>query len=173
MPDTHVLDHLDGVKLSRHQGEAMTFCGKLEDNSQDVVFLLDVLEHLPKHSGWMMLYEINRIARYGIGVTVPNGFDWQPPSPDNPFQAHISSWSYKDFKLGKMSKILGTHGIKALTSQYATKKYGLRALTYPLYFFEVVIGRLFPRISAKIWAENAGESMLTLSDVETATDKIL
>lgn len=173
VPDNHVLEDLEGFNLQRARGDLMTFCAGLDDNSIDVVILLDVLEHLPKHTGWMLLYEITRIAKHGVGISVPNGFDWQPPSQDNPYQAHISSWRFQDFRAARMPKIIGCHGLRSLTGRYSKKKYGLKAATAPIYAFEVLLGRLLPQLSAKIWAETFDNSGLTSFEAEALTDKFL
>lgn len=172
-PDSHELEQESNALLAREQSDVIQFSKLAAEDSFDVVFLLDVLEHLPKHQGWSLLYDINRIAKHGIGITVPNGFDWQPPAPENPFQAHISEWNYRDLRLAQMTKVIGSHGLKILSGQAGTKRYGLGYRTSLIYLAEVLIGRLIPSKSAKLWAENPGLKRLDIYRLETVTDRVI
>lgn len=105
---------LDGVEISssadpskwkRVVGELPSALIDIEDNSFDFVTAFEVIEHLPKHDGYSMLYEMERIARSGYGISTPNNFLWQPPSLNNPLNSHISEWKYDDFRRFGMQSI--------------------------------------------------------------------
>lgn len=159
-------------KLNSLWGDLKTVLGQIETSSFDLVVAMDVIEHLSKEDGYLMLYEMNRIAGMGFGISAPNGFDWQPPSPINPFQAHISSWSTKEFRLMGF-KIKTYNGLKALTGSFGQKMYPLRLLTGPIFLLENMIGRTFKRSASSFWAFRRG-SMPTFEYLgETATSKLI
>jgi SAM-dependent methyltransferase len=105
---------LDGADLSstedaknwkRITGLLPDALDSFEDASFDFVTAFEVIEHLPKHDGYAMLYEMERIARLGFGVSTPNKFMWQPPSPNNKFNSHVSGWRWGDFRRFGMEAI--------------------------------------------------------------------
>lgn len=105
---------LDSADLSSHEdcsnwrrvtGLLPDALEQFDDSSFDFVTAFEVIEHLPKHQGYAMLYEMERVARVGFGVSTPNNFMWQPPSPNNKFNSHISSWSWSDFRRFGMESI--------------------------------------------------------------------
>lgn len=79
----------------------------LDDNSVDTIFMLDVIEHLEKEEGLILLKEADRVARTQIIVYTPLGF--YPQHYDESivydgwglkgakFQEHKSGWLPKDF----------------------------------------------------------------------------
>lgn len=75
------------------------------EKSIDTVFILDMIEHLPKHEGNDLLGEAERIARKQIVIFTPLGFMPQD-HPDGKdrwgmaggyWQTHRSGWETKDF----------------------------------------------------------------------------
>lgn len=88
-------------------------------NEFEVVVAFDVIEHLPKNDGFLMVYQMERIASKFILILTPNGFVWQPPAQNNEFNAHISSWSTKDFKQLEFGTILGSIGLKNRYGPYS------------------------------------------------------
>ena len=127
------------------------------DDEFHLVFFLDVLEHMSAESGYQVLYAANRISSNGVAVTTPNGFLYQPPSRENPFQAHISGWGPNKLRAAGFSKVIGLHGLRALSGPYGAKKYPLNKISYPLYALETILGRALPRLSAQLWAENSAD----------------
>ena len=94
------------------------------DESFDVVIAFDIIEHLPLHLGYELVYQIQRITKTYAVIFTPNGFVWQPPFPGNPFQAHVSGWTPKDFKSLGFSKIRGVRGLKWIYGPMSRSKFG-------------------------------------------------
>jgi len=95
----------NGVLWERRTGSAPDCMTLFEDSSFDFVTAFEVIEHLPKHDGYSLMYEMERVAKWGFGISTPNGFMWQPPSPNNLGNKHVSGWSSKDFRDFGMTKI--------------------------------------------------------------------
>lgn len=76
-----------------------------ENESFDVILMLDVIEHLSKGHGFTILKDLKRIARKFIIVLTPLWWDpnldcvMDPESPyyENNFDKHKSLWEAKDF----------------------------------------------------------------------------
>lgn len=81
----------------------------IPSKSFDVVTAFEVIEHLSVDDGYRLLYEMERISSGVFGISTPSGFQWQPPSPNNPLNAHISGWSAKDLRRYGFQKLRG-HG---------------------------------------------------------------
>jgi len=99
----------------RHQGDKSVFVlrlGAIEalrsfaDKSIDSIFLLDVIEHLPKDMGFEVISECERVAREQIVIFTPLGF--MPQHMDSgetdgwglsgsSVQEHLSGWTPEDF----------------------------------------------------------------------------
>lgn len=95
---------------------------KIPDDSFDVVIAYDLIEHLPKHDGYKLLYQINRITRSTSIIFTPNGFVWQPPSIDNEFNQHVSGWRPADLKSMGWDRIRGHTGLKVNYGPYGIAK---------------------------------------------------
>jgi hypothetical protein len=93
----------------------------IPSNSFDFVLACDLIEHLPKESGYKLLYEIDRISIGSSMIFTPNGFVWQPPSINNPFNAHISGWKSSEIRHLGWKKVRGHTGLKILRSAYGRK----------------------------------------------------
>lgn len=171
--DTHGSDFCDGrTNLKIIRGDVLQEVKKLDSKSYDLAFCMDVLEHLPQHDAFLLIYELNRISKQGVGVSVPAGFAYQPPQPDNPFQAHISAWSYKLLKKCGFSKIRTYNGLSA-TTPLNKKIYRPSALTAPLLLLETVICWVIPHAGANFWAENRSDPSEKIAISETAASDIL
>lgn len=72
------------------------------DKTFDIVLACEVIEHLGYEAGLVLLDEIERVARERVIVITPNKAYFreglQTPVGFNPYEAHRSSWSVKDFK---------------------------------------------------------------------------
>ncbi|MBI5779284.1 MAG: methyltransferase domain-containing protein [Planctomycetes bacterium] len=67
--------------------------------SFDSVVSVEVLEHLNKQDGLMMIGEMERVSKDKIVLTTPNGLLLLPPGPeDNPDEKHISGWGVNELK---------------------------------------------------------------------------
>jgi hypothetical protein len=92
------------------------------DASFDCVVAFDLIEHLEKHDGYRLIYEMERISSQLSVIFTPNGHVWQPPAPSNPFQAHISGWTPSEMKSLGWTEIFGTTGAKFLYGPLAIPK---------------------------------------------------
>lgn len=81
-------------------------------NEFDLVICSHVIEHLTKSQGYLLLYEINHIAKYSSTITTPNGFAWQLPGKDNPYNAHLSAWTPKELRKLNWNLTYGSVGPK-------------------------------------------------------------
>ena len=90
----------------------------VSQNSFDCVVAFDLIEHLSKVDGIKLIQNMSLVARNKIIIFTPNGFLFQPAHGDNPFQEHISGWTYDEMKnLG--FKIHGVFGYKKLRAEFA------------------------------------------------------
>lgn len=86
------------------------------DKSFDAVILIEVLEHLPKETGYKILKQAEKWAKKKIIFTTPNGFIAQSEIAGNELEKHISDWHYEEIKeLG--FKINGLAGLKYLRQE--------------------------------------------------------
>ena len=67
--------------------------------SYDVVVCLEVLEHLNKKDGELLIQKLEEIARKQVILTLPVGVFEQEPvdDKDNPFMLHKSAWYPSEF----------------------------------------------------------------------------
>jgi SAM-dependent methyltransferase len=76
------------VKRLPFQGKSFDYCVSVE-----------VLEHLHKSDGLVMLSEMERVARRAVMLTTPNGFLPVTPGPeDKPEEKHVSGWRVKELR---------------------------------------------------------------------------
>lgn len=66
-------------------------------NNYDVIFLGDVIEHLEKEAGKLLIDELLKRANKMVLVITPNGPYAQDEIEGNPFERHRSAWSCRDF----------------------------------------------------------------------------
>jgi ubiquinone/menaquinone biosynthesis C-methylase UbiE len=91
----------------------------INSNDFDLVTAIDLLEHLDTASAYRLLYQMQRISRETIVVYTPNGFVWQPPSTNNPYNAHVSGWTCNNLIQFGFKNILGHVGHKKLIGPYS------------------------------------------------------
>jgi hypothetical protein len=84
-----------------------------KEKSYDIVIMIDVLEHLTKSDGHLVLETIESIARKAIIIKTPNGFVHQNEFDGNSHQAHLSGWDEHDF-ISRSYKVYGMSGLKFL-----------------------------------------------------------
>jgi len=95
---------------------------QFEKDSFDGVLLGDVIEHLDKEQGVMLLEKIENIAKKKIVIFTPNGFLHQGIHYQNPWQEHKSGWS-ADEMVGRGFKVIGFGGVKSLRTELSKIKY--------------------------------------------------
>ncbi len=111
-----------GLFLRSQLGIAPRDLSNFASDEFDLVSALHVIEHLSKEDGYLLLYQINRMSAHSV-IGTPNGFFWQPPFQDNPFQAHISSWTSKELRALGWKKQHGEGGFKFLVGPGAVAKW--------------------------------------------------
>jgi len=115
------------------------------DDEFDLAVALEVLEHMPKAKGLLLVEELERIANRII-VSTPTIFFRQPLYDENLFQKHISIWHYNEFKQkGYIVRGIGGLRLPAPRSKHCREiSYALGRLTY-----------LFPGLSTSMIAIKA------------------
>jgi hypothetical protein len=139
LDSTETVDKYTSKNLSINWKEGVA-PGCLESEvagSVDFVTALDVIEHLPKHEGYQLLYQIHRISSHSF-LRTPNGFVWQPPFSSNAFQAHVSSWTPRELRKMGWRYQYGEAGPKFLIGIGARPRYmlSLSPIRKTLSFFE-------------------------------------
>ncbi len=99
-------------------GNAMQALKYFNKESFDMVVAFDLIEHLEKEQGFRLIEIMNQIAKKKILIYTPNGFLKQDPFDNNPFQEHISGWSYNEM-VNMDFKIYGVNGYKKLRGMYS------------------------------------------------------
>jgi hypothetical protein len=102
--------------------DVMSYLAKQESSSVDVVVALDVVEHFMKTAGLELIAEATRVARHKVIFMTPNGFQYQAPAPDNPFQEHLSGWTPKEFYTLGFTRITGINGLRQLRGEYSSPR---------------------------------------------------
>jgi len=101
---------------------------EFKPKSFDVVIAIQVLEHIEKEKGLMLIEKMKEWGKKVI-VSVPNGFLEQEEYDNNPFQEHKSSWYSEELeKLG--FKVYGLSGLKL----FGRRKI-LKCISQPIAFF--------------------------------------
>jgi SAM-dependent methyltransferase len=104
---------VNNSKVYNYTINAITPHFPIKRKSFDAVVLFQIIEHIPKDEGLILLQQAENIAKRMIIVTTPNGFVEQEAYDNNPFQKHKSGWVVSDFrKLG--FKVYGLEGFKFL-----------------------------------------------------------
>lgn len=93
-----------------------------ENDSFDLVVAFDVIEHLKKEDGYLLLYHMERIAKTASLIFTPNGFLYQQPDPGNQFNAHISGWKPHELKKFGWDKVYGHGGLRQFFGVYGLPK---------------------------------------------------
>ena len=83
--------------------------------SFDVIFCLDVIEHLTKKNGLKLIEEFNKIARKKVIISTPVGFLYlMRGHKENPNDIHKSGWIPVQFEAMGF-KVRGITGLKCLS----------------------------------------------------------
>ena len=110
----------------------------------DLAFSTDVIEHLPKEGGKIMLHELERIAKRVV-ITTDGRFDDNSQSTfdGNQLQKHLSLWTVGDFRR-RGYRVKG----------FGNMKYGPKILGAGL----SPVSRVFPVLASKILAVKSGQT---------------
>ncbi|HDD64250.1 MAG TPA: class I SAM-dependent methyltransferase [Thermoprotei archaeon] len=80
------------------------------ENSFDTVLASEVIEHIPRHDGYKLILECERVARKVVIITTPSPRTvWSSPE-------HISLWRPSDFRKLRY-KVYGVRGYPRLASK--------------------------------------------------------
>ena|ERR1700686_1265642 len=95
----------------------------LTDKSVDAAIALELIEHLPKDDGYLLLQDLERVARKVVIVTTPCGYLPQGPLRGNPYQCHLSGWLPDEFRaLGfSVNGILGLSELRGEEARIARR----------------------------------------------------
>jgi hypothetical protein len=96
-----------------------------KDHQFEVVLAFDVIEHLDKARGLIMIAEAERVGTLEVVIFTPNGFLPQGALDDNPHQFHRSGWELPEFRAMGYD-VVGMHGLKDLRreeSRYRVRPY--------------------------------------------------
>lgn len=66
------------------------------NKSIDISLACEILEHLPKETGFRLLAELERVTKELVIVSTPIDYP-QSEIYDNPSERHVSNWSLRDF----------------------------------------------------------------------------
>lgn len=127
-------------QITRHSLPKLPFKNK----SVNLVLCTEVIEHLTRKEGLVLLNEIDRICQGRVIITTPNIFF--ETMPGDPKDKHLSIWSIKDFK-SRGYKVYGI-GLK-MPLLWGDK---FLKIKQALYYFFTPISYLFPYISGSLIA---------------------
>jgi hypothetical protein len=95
---------------------------EFKPRSFDAVVALDLLEHLAKDEGARLIQNMEIWSTKKVIIFTTNGFVWQDPYDDNPYQLHKCGWSAGELReLG--FRVLGINGWKRLRGPLGLIRY--------------------------------------------------
>ncbi len=136
-----------GPNVTLYVGIIPEVLGDFSEDFFDVSIALDLIEHFPKHAGLSFLYEVDRVTSLSSVIFTPNGLVWQPPSENNPWNAHLSGWSPVDLRHLGWTKTYGIHGLKNSYGPYGLRKKEFNKFTFVLHVLSLPIIKVFPRLA--------------------------
>jgi len=77
--------------------------------SFELIFCLEVIEHLTKSEGEKLLQSLEGLSSKKVALSTPVGFMYQSEYENNPYQIHKSAWFPSDFR-NKGYKVAGMIG---------------------------------------------------------------
>lgn len=99
-------------------GNVTMISNYFDENSFDCVVAFDLIEHLEKEEGLILIKNMERIAKKKIIIYTPNGFLFQDPIDGNIYQKHISGWSFSEME-GYSFRVYGVNGLRMLRGPLA------------------------------------------------------
>ncbi len=112
--------------LRRSGGLRVAACAPrlpFRDRTFDAAVALDLIEHLDRARGDVLLAEMERVSRRRVIVFTPEGFLAQEARDGNPFQVHRSGWTTPDFAR-RGYRVTGVNGVKGLRGEAADLRWG-------------------------------------------------
>lgn len=121
--DAQIPNPKDFSELDFKQGFAPKSLSQFSDSHFDMVIASDLIEHLSKEDGYILLYEMERLANKICFIFTPNGFVYQRPEPNNPFNAHISGWTKETLKRFGWKDLRGHSGFRVFFGVYGLRRF--------------------------------------------------
>lgn len=121
------------------------------EKSFDLVLCSEIIEHLDKKDGFVLLNNAERWARKKVVITTPNGYLPQSSYDDNSLQEHKSGWSVDDFR-ARGYIVHGIGGLKLFKGERAHIKYRPYFLWKILSDISQKIIYFFPRAAFQLLA---------------------
>ena len=141
------MDNVFGSNVNMHAGLIPEVLEDFSEDFFDVSIALDLIEHFPKHTGLIFLYEVDRVTSLSSIIFTPNGLVWQPPSENNPWNAHLSGWLPSELKNLGWTKIYGSYGLKKSYGPYGVRKNRFNKFTFVTHLLSLSIIQRYPRLS--------------------------
>lgn len=147
------LPEVSGGSARHIQGLIPEELSQLDSSEFDLVLAFDLIEHLTKENGYKLLYEVERLSRGAAMIFGPTGYVWQPPSENNPHNAHVSAWWPSELKPFGYVTRRGHLGLRWRTDVYGvTKPFGIGRIGA---VFNLVVDGLVNRFPALAFAFSA------------------
>lgn len=108
----------DNVYDQYVRGDVTKISDHFSENSFDCVVAFDLIEHLEKEDGLVLIKNMEKIAKKRIVIYTPNGFLFQDVIDGNIYQKHISGWSYHEMKVNSF-RVYGINGLKVFRGPLA------------------------------------------------------
>lgn len=126
--------------------------------SFDAVVAVEVLEHLTKEEGTMLLRKMEQWARKRVIVTTPSGYSKQDCYESNPLQEHRSGWEAGELvQLG--FRVRGSAGWKKLRGGKFELKYRPAFLWKRIADLTQVVVYLYPKLAYQLMAVKRVDSI--------------
>jgi hypothetical protein len=113
----------------------------IKRSSVDVVLALELIKHLEKDDGLVLLNDINEIATKQIILSTPVGWNPQSEYDGNPWQEHKSKWDPEEF-LVRGFNVKGITGIKNMYSKQGKFRFNKKTLK-PFFYLLMLISQFF------------------------------
>ncbi|MFA5364146.1 MAG: class I SAM-dependent methyltransferase [Candidatus Bathyarchaeia archaeon] len=126
----------------------------------DVVLAIEMLEHIAKTEGTKVLNELEQVSKETVIVSTPHLSPYREgtmsPEGFNPYDAHISKWSVKDFKAKDYSVIGSGFCINGQSIPI------MKVLLAPLSFFFPIFGCYLIAVKKRSKKQSLGQLLKKL-----------
>ena len=136
-----------GSNVTMHAGLIPEVLEDFSENFFDVSLACDLIEHFPQHIGLNFLYEVDRVTSLSSIIFTPNGLLWQPPSENNPWNAHLSGWSPGELRSLGWTKTFGSYGLKKSYGPYGFRKNRFNKFSFAVHLLSLPVIKKYPRLA--------------------------
>ena len=120
--------HRAGIHTEYREMDVLKIGDHLKERSFDCVLASDLIEHLAKADGYMLLAAMEQIAAKKVVIFTPNGFLRQSALDGNPLQIHRSGWDFDEMRR-RGYRVLGISGWKPMRGELAGVRW------HPVFFW--------------------------------------